>query len=276
MTPTEAISAAFVAARHEGRALADYPGEVPASLDAAYAVQHTSLRAWGRPVAGFKVGGIAPEFAQSFPGRRLAGPVFSDLVQTVEDGGAVEVPVFEGGFAAYEAEYVMKLGGLDRLSGPVETFEEAATFVRSLHIGAEIASSPLATLNALGPGSIISDFGNQVGVVVGPEIGLEHLMRLPDIEVHLSINGEEVGRAAAAPAEGGPLDALRFLLNHIRTLPGDIALPEEVLLSSGAVTGVHSAAPGSSSTITFGDHGGFTVRMTAADEHTFNYETPVT
>ena len=269
MSSTESISAAFVAARREGRALDAFPGDVPTTPADAYAVQHASIRSWNRPVAGFKVGGIAPEFADRFPGRRLAGPVFADMVQMVENGGTVDVPVFDGGFAAYEAEYIMVLDKLDELSVPIETFAQAIPFVRALHIGAEIASSPLASLNDLGPGSIISDFGNQAGVIVGPQIGLGHVAQLPDIEVSLSIDGAEIGRASAAPAEGGPLDALRFLLNHLQTLPGDIALPDRLLLSSGAITGVHKAAPGTTSTITFGDHGHFTVRMTAATSETF-------
>ena len=267
---TDAISTAFVAARRAGRALPEFPGIVPTTLDEAYAVQHASIRAWDRPLAGFKVGGVAPDFADSFPTHRLAGPVFADLVQRVESGGRVSVPVFHGGFAAYEAEYIMMLGGLDRLDGPVETLEDAASHVTALHIGAEIASSPLALLNALGPGSIISDFGNQAGVVIGPEIGLEHLTALPEIEVVTEIDGAEIGRASAAPAKGGPLDALQFLLGHIQTLPDDIEVPDTVLLSSGAITGVHSSAPGTSSTITFGEHGHFTIDMTAADQETFS------
>lgn len=274
MSQLENISAAFVSARRAGRALPEFPGTVPTTLEDAYAVQHASIRAWGEPIAGFKVGGVAPDFADRFPAHRLAGPVFEHLVQTVTDGGTVDVPVFKGGFAAYEAEYVMRLGGLDRLDGPVTTLEEAAGYVTALHIGAEIASSPLFTLNALGPGSIISDFGNQAGVVIGPEVDLSMLMRLPEIEVVTVIDGAEIGRATAAPAKGGPLDALQFLLNHIQTLPDDIALPDSPLLSSGAITGVHASGPGTTSTITFGQLGQFTINMTAIAAT--NHETPTT
>jgi 2-keto-4-pentenoate hydratase len=263
MSVLNEISAAFVAARREGRALSDFPGEVPKSAEAAYAVQHASIRSWGDTIAGYKVGGVAPAFADDFPGRRLAGPVFSKLVQTVTLDGHVEVPVFVGGFAAYEAEFIMVLENLDQLSGEITDFEAAKPFVTSLHIGAEIASSPLVTLNDLGPGSIISDFGNQAGIVVGPEIDRDYLNRIQDIEVVLDIDGVEIGRAHPNPGEGGPLDALRFLLNHIQTLPQDIVLPERLFLSSGAITGVHQSTAGTTSKITFGDLGAFTIHMSA-------------
>ena len=47
------------------------------------------------------------------------------------------------------------------------TADDVIPFVQSMHIGVEVASSPLATLNDLGPGAVISDFGNNWGVVVG-------------------------------------------------------------------------------------------------------------
>ena len=69
-----------------------------------------------------------------------------------------------------EAEIVICVGR-DAPPDKVEwTLDEAAELVGELCIGIEIASSPLATLNDLGAGAIISDFGNNWGVVVGSSV----------------------------------------------------------------------------------------------------------
>ena len=54
------IATAFVEARKSGRSIAEYPGERPATLAAAYRVQDQALSLWDREVAGWKVGKINP------------------------------------------------------------------------------------------------------------------------------------------------------------------------------------------------------------------------
>ena len=82
-------------------------------------------------------------------------------------GEVVERPVFDGGFAAVEAELVIRVGADAPADKTDWTIDEAHRFVGELCIGIEVASSPLATLNDLGPGAVISDFGNNWGIVVG-------------------------------------------------------------------------------------------------------------
>ena len=262
MTAIEEISAAFLAARREGRALPEYPGKVPPTLADAYAVQARSVAAWGEPVVGFKVGGIPAMWREQYPSPWLAGPVFESALLHADGDKAVEVGVFEGGFAAYEPELVMRLGGLgaDRLH--IDSLDVAKTFVRGVHIGAEIASSPLRTLNALGPGSIISDFGNQIAVVIGSEIDRSWLDRLGELEVVTEIDGAEVGRVPVRADETGPLGTIRFVLNHLRDARYG-PLPDEIWVSTGAITGVHESASGTRCTISYGSLGTVRVNMVA-------------
>lgn len=261
MTVQADISAALLAARRQGRALDAFPGQVPTNPSDAYAVQHASIRLWDDRLVGFKVGGIPAAFADSFPGGWLAGPVFEIYVYTVADNGTAQVPAIEGGMAAYEAEFVMKLAGLDRLNGPVATLAEAKTFVETVHVGAEIAQSPFKGTNPSGPGAIIADFGVQGGVVLGPDVGRDVLDRLAEIRVTVDIEGERIGDAAPNDQEGGPLGALRFLLNHIQTLPDDLSVPETLWLSSGAITGVHQSRAGTTARINFEGLGAFDVHL---------------
>ena len=265
MNATASISAAFLAARREARALSAFPGEVPPTLDTAYAVQARSIRDWGEPVVGFKVGGVAPAFRDRYPSAWLAGPVFESALLRADVLEPTEIAVFEGGFAAYEPELVLRLSDLRAERPHLDTVEEALPFVSAVHLGAEIASSPLATLNALGPGSIISDFGNQAAVVVGPAIELSWLDRLADVQVTTIVDGAEVGRSHVKPDDAGPLGALRFLLNHLRDSGFEA---NGAWLSSGAITGVHEAKLGSSCTIVYEDLGVLKLRMRAKEPAT--------
>ena len=248
-----AISDALVAARQNCTRVDKFPGTLPATLDEAYAVQMLSIAKWPAPVVGFKVGGIPQSFRKQYPSPWQVGPMFKDQMYHVKSGESIYVTVYEGGFAAYEAEFVFAVTGLEKLTGPIETIAEAKSFVTKVYLGAEIASAPNPDVNNLGPGSIISDFGNNAGVVIGPEAPLSLLDDISAMEVTLHIDGKEIGRKHPTEGEGGPLGALRHILNHFAVHKDNLDLPETVLISSGAVTGVHQSYAGTTSKIKFGD-----------------------
>jgi 2-keto-4-pentenoate hydratase len=167
----EAVAAAFVRARRDARALATFPGGVlPPDLASAYRIQDLAIGCWPEALAGWKVGWIAPDRREPGGDDRLVGPIFAGALWPQALGAPQEVPVFAGGFAAVEAEYVFRLGAdapADRLHwSPAD----ALALVAALHIGIETAGSPLATINQLGPTAVVSDFGNNAGLVLGPEI----------------------------------------------------------------------------------------------------------
>ena len=80
------------------------------------------------------------------------------------------MPVFAEGFAAGEAEFLLRIGAAPPAGKTGFTLDEAADLIGAVHVGIEIASSPLGAINELGPIAVISDFGNNNGLVVGPEI----------------------------------------------------------------------------------------------------------
>ena len=230
-----------------------FPAELPQNLEQAYAVQIQSIADWGADLIGFKVGGVPPQFQKQFPTIWQAGPMFADQEYYAKSGDSIYVTVFEGGFAAYEAELVFVLKDLDKLETPLETTEETHKFIKAVHLGAEIASSPNLEVNNLGPGSIISDMGNNAGVVLGPKASLSILDDFSKLEVVLHIDDVEIGRATPNPGDNGPLGALRFILNHFISMKGKLDLPENCLISSGAITGVHQSHAGTKGHIKFGD-----------------------
>lgn len=258
MVPSEAhdIAAAFVAARRSRTALEAFPGRPPATLAEAYAIQDCALSLWERTVGGWKVGRIKPPRDAVLGAARLAGPIFRDTIVTAGDG-APEMPVFHGGFAAFEAEFMLRLAPQD---GPVPTTPAAAmAWVDEVRIGIEIASSPYARINADGPCVTIADHGNNGGLLLGPAVPRADWAGLDAVEVVLAIDGAEVGRATTATMLDGPFGAAAFPIGNLAAR--GIALEAGWWISSGAITGVHPAQPGSRATASFAGLGSVTTRL---------------
>jgi 2-keto-4-pentenoate hydratase len=241
-----AIAEQFVAARLAGRALREYPGLVPPDLDAAYRCQDAALERWPERVAGWKVARIAPAEQTQYAEERLIGPAFRMNIHRARSGDAVDCPVFEGGFAAVEAEIVIRVGQnapADKLDWSIE---EALPYVGELCIGVEIASSPLATLNDLGAGAVISDFGNNWGIVVGAEI--PSWRTLHEVVALTFIDEELVGRGTSS-LRHGPLGALAFTLGKCARRGRPLRAGD--VITTGMITGVHDVRPGQSSRCVF-------------------------
>ena len=259
MSATQQIAEAFTTARAAGRSLSDYPGTPPATLAEAYDIQAAAIASWPDAIKGWKVARVNPAFAAQFPEERLIGPAFAANVHHVAQGVAAQCPVFEGGFAAVEAEVVIVVAA-DSPAGKVDwTADTVVPLVASMHIGVEVASSPLATLNDVGPGAVISDFGNNWGVVVGAEI--VNWRELETIDVETFIDGQSVGTGKVA-IKLGPLGALAFTLNK-RAEQGEILRAGDVI-STGMITGVHDIRIGQQSRHVFAGLGEVQVQITGA------------
>ena len=217
------------------------------------------MRRWRDAVAGWKVGTIAPDLRVQMGAERLAGPIFRQSVVSIAPGEQRTMPIFAGGFAAVEAEFVIRLA--TRIEPAARTYTDAELIERiaAVHIGAEIASSPLADINRLGPCCVVSDFGNNAGLVLGPEVPDWAACAPETMTVTVTVDGEQVGAADAGSIEGGFLRVLRFIVEL--SAHRDIALDEGALISTGAVSGIHEVTEASVSTIDFGTCGSFDVHF---------------
>ncbi|MBC6982657.1 2-keto-4-pentenoate hydratase [Caulobacter sp. 17J80-11] len=257
-------AARFVAARLKATALPDFPGDVPADLETGYASQEAAIGLWPDELAGWKVGRIADALQNKYGQARLAGPIFRRAVW-VANGEAVAFPVFAGGFAAVEAEFVFRIG-VDAPADKVEwTTEEVADLVGALHAGIETAGSPLATINDLGPTVVVSDFGNNAGLILGPSVD-DWRARLDGLTCETFVDGVSVGRGGAASLPGGPLGALKFLARHcaLRGRP----LKAGQLISTGAATGIHDVVAGQTGRVEFAGCGDIACVAVTAQAHT--------
>lgn len=245
------IAKGFVAARRNGQAPIDYPGPLPQSLEQGYAIQDLAIAAHGDRIAGWKVGRIGEADLPHYDVDRLAGPIFAGLVRTY-DGTAVAMPVFAGGFAAAEAEFVLRIGDELPPGRSDYTMEEASALVDAVHVGIEIASSPFPGINGNGPAVTISDFGNNHGLIVGPEIPDWRTSGFERWPVQLEIDGNEVGRATTETMLDGAVGAVRFLIGLLGRR--GITVHKGSWISTGAVTGVHEVRPGQNVVARFGDN----------------------
>jgi 2-keto-4-pentenoate hydratase len=251
------IAGRFLSARRTAGGLADYPGKFPSSLDEAYRIQDQAIAAWGQKVIGWKVGRVLPPFSEQFGTDRLAGPIFASQM-AVADGEEPEMPVFASGFAAGEAEYLLRIGRTPQQGKSRFTLEEAAELIGAVHVGIEIASSPLGNINKLGPIAVVSDFGNNNGLVLGAEISDWRSSDFESWDVATLIDGREVGTGRASSFPDGAIGAARFLFEFMAKR--GIGLEPGQWISSGAVTGVHDGRPGQHVEARFG--GRHTVRCT--------------
>ena len=244
MKPADAaalIAATFVDARRRASPVVAYPGTIPASLAAGYAIQDQAIGLNGGRIAGWKVGRIWPPRDQQFGCNRLAGPIFASGVVAANGDAPLAMPVFVGGFGAVEAEFIFALGEIDSKKSQY-TLEDAAAAVASVHVGIEIASSPLAVINDLGPAVTVSDFGNNHGLIVGPAIADWPTAGFDGWPIEVTIDGASVGTGFAQDFPDGTLGSVRFLLELLAAR--GIAVPAGTLVSSGAITGVHPIATG--------------------------------
>lgn len=243
------IAAALVGARLSRRALDGFPGPMPDTLDEAYRIQEAGIARWDDTIAGWKIGMVNPLPMRTRLGaERLSGPIFTRDVRLATAGQEIAFPAFTGGFAAVEGEFVFRMGA-DAPAGKTDwTDAEAIALVAALHIGIETAGSPMAAINDLGATVVSSDFGNNYGVILGPEIA-NWRDRLNDIEVTTFIDGNAVGTGFASVLPGGPIAGLRFLLAHLAQRGRPLAKGQ--LVSSGAITGVHDIVAGQHARISF-------------------------
>ncbi|QWP75285.1 2-keto-4-pentenoate hydratase [Lysobacter sp. K5869] len=247
------IAERLVQARRLALALPDYPGVQPKTLEQGYRVQDRAIELWSQPVAGWKVGKVPDAWERELRADRLVGPIFEGAVQHVPGGQQGRFAAIRGGFSAIEAEYVFRLGA----DAPAEKTDydvvSAAVLADALCIGMELAGSPLPFINALGPPVVVSDFGNNTGLIVGPQIGGWRDLAQEDLVCETFIDGLSVGRGGGANLAGGPLAALAFALNCCarRGHP----LRKGMYVTTGATTGIHDILAGQLGRVDFGPHG---------------------
>ncbi|MBR0550896.1 2-keto-4-pentenoate hydratase [Stakelama marina] len=254
----KAIAERFVDARRSATALSQYPGSPPDTLEQAYRIQDEAIALNAQPVLGWKVGRIMPPLDTQYGADRLAGPIFS----ATGAGDTNPMPVFANGFAAGEAEFLLRIGKRAPQGKTEFTLDEAADMLDAVHLGIEVASSPFPGINDMGPGVTISDFGNNFGLLIGAAVADWRNCGFTDWNVTSYRNGEEIGHGKASAMPDGPIGAASFLFSLLAKR--GIAVEPGQWISSGAVTGVHPVSVGDEFAARFNGHDLLTCTFIAA------------
>jgi 2-keto-4-pentenoate hydratase len=260
------VAESFVAARLAARALPDYPGPLPEALADAYARQDAAIALWPDEIAGWKVGGIPEVWAARLGESRLLGPIFRRHLWHARGDAVTPLPIIPDGFAAVEAEYIFVLADDVPPKRREWTSAQAAEVVAELRVGIELAGSPLATINELGPAVVISDFGNNAGLLIGGPIADWRARPLESLTCAMQVDGCTVGRGGAASIAGGPLAALAFALGCCARRGRVLRAGD--LVSTGACTGIHAVRIGQEARAVFAqiaDLRGLAVRAEPAE-----------
>lgn len=248
---------AFADHRRTATGFATFPEPFPVTLGEAYEIQAEANLLWDRPIAGWKVGRITGFHEETHGENRFVGPIYADSVWDVEAEGPTPFPAVRGGFAALEAELVAVVD----VPAPRSdwTAQSCREVVKAWHIGIEVAGSPLAPINDLGPLASIAGFGNNLGLILGPEVALSD----PDaVSCVTTIDGETFGPRTAGQLPGGPFEAIAFALNRLNQM--GYSIPSGTVISTGAVTGVHVVTAGQDCTVAFAPGGTLSCRVVDA------------
>lgn len=247
------IAQTFVTARLTAGGLSGYPGPVPADLATAYRIQDDAIALWPESIGGWKVGRIPPAVEDQFGCDRLAGPIFADTILHWDGDSVPAMPVFAEGGAAVEAEFVAVM----RNDAPADKLkwsrEEAAAMIGELRIGLEVASSPLVAINDRGPAVVASDFGNNLGLIVGPAITGWQDRDVDSLTSATYIDDELVGEGGAFGLTGGITRSIQFLLEVAAQRGHPLRAGD--LIATGQTTGIHDVVPGQSVRMPFGAGG---------------------
>lgn len=257
------LSDTLFTARANANILDVYPGATPSTLEQAYEVQDLSIEASTDEIVGWKIGMVIPELREEMGSERIMGPVFKSVYHFVgrahTDDEKILMPVFDKGFIAVEAELIIEIAE-DIAPGSVDTSEGVEHLVKNVYAGIEIASSPVVDLNDYGPAAIITDFGNNNGMVVGAPIA-DWQNKISQMETKVFINDELIN---AAPTDGvlnGPMSAFAYIIEQAAAR--NITLPAGCMICSGAITGVHETVVGASSVVDFAEAGKLNIELVA-------------
>jgi 2-keto-4-pentenoate hydratase len=249
-------------ARRHAEALGGFPGELPQSLDDAYAIQAEATRRWDRKIAGWKAGRLTGEWEERFGVNRFIGPIFADTVQHAKAYETLPFPAINGGSAAIESEIIARLGRAVEPIAQDWTADTARALVDSIHIGIEVAGCAVPGIGALGPLASIAAFENNMGLIVGPAIadwpasGEDRYSCITVLHGVSDFPGTTVG------LPGGIHESTAFALNTAARL--GFSLPKGCWISTGAITGVHSVTIGQKATATFPGHSALSCAVIAA------------
>ena len=260
----DVVATELVAARREGRSLTRFPGVIPASMAVAYQIQELAMSRWQDSLVGWKIGYISADRRTAGDPDRLVGPIWRQQYHLGEERvSPAEVGIFASGFAAVEAELVIRLShDLPSHDDADWAAQEVADLEQHLLVGVEVASSPIPDINSLGPTVIAADFGNNNGLVLGSV--LADWPGGAPVQLACYIDGQLMGEGSAENLPGGIHHGLATALNILASRGQPVRAG--MVFATGAITGIHPIGAGQHCRVEV--RGGPSVELRTADART--------
>jgi 2-oxo-3-hexenedioate decarboxylase len=247
---TAAIAADLLAALDGGRSVAPLTGRLPGfDLAAAYRVTaaHRRLRtARGETVVGRKLGftnrNIWPEFG-------VFAPIWGDVFDTSFHEIAPEGADFE--LSAFSEPKIEPEIAFGLVRAPEPGMDDAALMscVAWVAHGVEVVQSLYPGWRFQAPDTV-AGFAMHGAYLMGPRVPVAPgetagwVRMLADFHVTLTRDGKAMDRGHASDVLGGPLVALRHLVDLLADDPDNAALAADEFVTTGTVTRALDIAPG--------------------------------
>lgn len=206
------------------------------------------IAAAGEPIIGWKVARLPPALAAQVGQAGIVGPIFAS--QRTDEAGASTVGIFTGGYGAGEAEFLLRLDSPPTRLDRSFSLHAAAAAIGSVHVGVEVASSPIEEIVRLGAAAVASDFGLNSGILIGPKVTDWRNADLEAWMVSTAVDGVEVGSGRADAFAGGLAGSVQILFAALASRGH--RLIEGQWVASGAVTGAHPLQAGQVLRVDFG------------------------
>jgi 2-keto-4-pentenoate hydratase len=235
----EALAELLLAARRSFTPIATLPASlVPASAEAAYAVQDLTARALGR-IAGWKVGAASPSAEPN------CAPLFAELVAP----SPARFPAARFRLGGIEGELAFRfakpLPPRPTLYGEDEVWQAVAT----LHPAIELVETRFADLKTPDKLALLADNQANGAFCFGAGVAAWREIDYLQQPARLTLDGALAASAVGGNAAGHPRRLLAWLANHLSRRGRGIEAGD--IVTTGTHTGLVFAAPGATATVQF-------------------------
>ncbi len=235
MSKAETAAAFLREARLAGRREPAIPDAcAPGNEAEAEAVWRALHAMEDRTILGWKIGATATAAQQALG---VSGPFIGHICEgMVDEGAEIDYRFADLLGPIYESEYGFRLAADLPARAEVYSREEVEAAIGSLIAGIEIPERRLADDHPHGALGSIADHGGTGRYIVAHEFEDWRGIDCVDEEVSLTFNGEEVGRGVGRAMMGHPVEAVRWLANHLSGL--GLGLGAGQFVTTGSCTGV--------------------------------------
>ncbi|MCZ6860003.1 MAG: fumarylacetoacetate hydrolase family protein [Alphaproteobacteria bacterium] len=241
--PTRVIQAArlLLNARGDFRQIAGFPEECrPRNMDDAYLIQKTFAEEWELPVVGYKIGCTARNQQRML---KVKEPFYARLFSPFVKDSPAELSAGAFHQLGLESEFAFRLKRSIKPRANPYTREEVTKAVGVMHPAIEVVDTRLDNWLTRGAPSVVADNGANGALIIGEAIKEWRKLDLAKTMVVLTIDGERIGAGTGVRVLGHPLESLTWLVNKLSAT--GITLESDQIVTTGTVTGLNFARPGS-------------------------------